>query len=407
MRVSPAADAAPGDHLVAVSVEHRGQTVRDLVQVRVAGPVLNPGGIDVHIDTLALALRPGERDTVRVELASTYRSPLDATLELLGPVDTWPLLPQWTVPVRLDGDDRRTVELPVVVPAGASRGTGGCGPAVRAPARSAYSATIPLPVNPWPTRRRARRRDAVRTASGPDRRLGGRRAGPGRGRRGRGGPAARRPARPTGCRPPAPPTRASSAAGSPSGSCSAACWSTRPPPAASPPASTAPGRRRAGRARPPPTCSPPRPRPARCSRPSPPTRPRPRCGPTTPPTPTGTPAGERWLARQAFAPTPDALVLGPPTELDPATLVPELRGRPNGPVHSGLGWHRLVVDAVRPAGPVPYEQVRPEIEAELTARATQLAFARWLDEAAAGRIRLAPGFEHPADPRQPDATHRH
>ena len=116
---------------------------------------------------------------------------------------------------------------------------------------------------------------------------------------------------------------------------------------------------------------------------------------------------ERWLARQAFAPTPDALVLGPPTELDPATLVPELRGRPDGPVHSGLGWHRLVVDAVLPAGPIPYEQARAEIEAELTSRATQRAFARWLDRAAAARIRLAPGFEHPADPRQPDATHRH
>jgi [acyl-carrier-protein] S-malonyltransferase len=117
--------------------------------------------------------------------------------------------------------------------------------------------------------------------------------------------------------------------------------------------------------------------------------------------------GERWLAREAFAPTPDALVLGPPTELDPATLVPELRGRPTGPVHSGLGWHRLEVDAVLPAGPVPYEQVRPEIEVELAARATQHAFARWLDESAARRITLAPGFEHPADPRQPDATHRH
>jgi hypothetical protein len=117
--------------------------------------------------------------------------------------------------------------------------------------------------------------------------------------------------------------------------------------------------------------------------------------------------GERWLARQAFAPSPDPLVLGPPVELDPATLVPELRGRPTGPVHSGLGWHRLVVDAVLPAGPVPYEQVRPAIEAELAARATQLAFARWLDGAAGRRIHLAPGFEHPADPRQPDASHRH
>ena len=116
---------------------------------------------------------------------------------------------------------------------------------------------------------------------------------------------------------------------------------------------------------------------------------------------------ERWLARQAFAPSADALGLGPPTEVDPATLVPELRTRPSGPVHSGLGWHLLVVDAVLPAGPLPYEQVRADIAAELADRARQLAFARWLGEAAARRIRLAPGFEHPADPRQPDATHRH
>jgi [acyl-carrier-protein] S-malonyltransferase len=117
--------------------------------------------------------------------------------------------------------------------------------------------------------------------------------------------------------------------------------------------------------------------------------------------------GERWLARQAFAPTPDALVLGPAAELDPATLVPQLRTRPDGPVHSGLGWHLLVVDAVLPAGPVPYRRVRDSIAAELGERRRQLAFARWLDAAAARRIRLAPGFEHPADPRQPDATHRH
>jgi alpha-mannosidase len=122
VRVAPAADAVPGDHLVAVSIEHRGQTVRDLVQVRIPGPVANAGGIDAHVDTMALALRPGERDLVRVEVASSFRSPLDATLELLGPVDTWPLVPQWTVPVRLDGDDRRTVELPVEVPAGAEPG---------------------------------------------------------------------------------------------------------------------------------------------------------------------------------------------------------------------------------------------------------------------------------------------
>jgi len=116
---------------------------------------------------------------------------------------------------------------------------------------------------------------------------------------------------------------------------------------------------------------------------------------------------ERWLVRQAFGPSPAELPLSPPYEVDPATLVPALRSRPDGPVESSLGWHLLVVDEVRPAGPIPYGQVRPAIEAELGARKAQLAFARWLDRALATRVRLAEGYEHPADPRQPDATHRH
>lgn len=116
---------------------------------------------------------------------------------------------------------------------------------------------------------------------------------------------------------------------------------------------------------------------------------------------------ERWLVRQAFGPTPADLPLSRPYEVDPATLVPPLRSRPDGPVESGLGWHRLVVDEVRPAGPIPYEEVRPAIAAELGARRAQLALARWLGAALADRVRLAEGYEHPADPRQPDATHRH
>lgn len=116
---------------------------------------------------------------------------------------------------------------------------------------------------------------------------------------------------------------------------------------------------------------------------------------------------ERWLVRQAFGPSPAELPLSPPYEVDPVTLVPPLRSRPAGPVESGLGWHLLVVDEVRPAGPIPYEAVRPAIETELGDRRTQLAFGRWLDLALAERVRLAPGYEHPADPRQPDATHRH
>ena len=35
------------------------------------------------------------------------------------------------------------------------------------------------------------------------------------------------------------------------------------------------------------------------------------------------------------------------------------------------------------------------------------AFRLWLDARCAELVELAPGYEHPGDPRQPDNTHRH
>jgi [acyl-carrier-protein] S-malonyltransferase len=39
--------------------------------------------------------------------------------------------------------------------------------------------------------------------------------------------------------------------------------------------------------------------------------------------------------------------------------------------------------------------------------ARRRAFRVWLDARRAALVRLAPGYEHPGDPRQPDNTHRH
>jgi len=58
-------------------------------------------------------------------------------------------------------------------------------------------------------------------------------------------------------------------------------------------------------------------------------------------------------------------------------------------------------------GHLPYPRARTLVEAAVVEHRRQRTFARWLDAQAASRIRLAPGYEHPADPRQPDATHRH
>ena len=43
----------------------------------------------------------------------------------------------------------------------------------------------------------------------------------------------------------------------------------------------------------------------------------------------------------------------------------------------------------------------------LRGAARRRAFRLWLDQRRAALVRLAPGYEHPGDPRQPDNTHRH
>lgn len=57
--------------------------------------------------------------------------------------------------------------------------------------------------------------------------------------------------------------------------------------------------------------------------------------------------------------------------------------------------------------PPSLQQVRPAITAHLRDAARRRVFCRWLDMRRADLVELAPGFEHPGDPRQPDNTHRH
>jgi [acyl-carrier-protein] S-malonyltransferase len=78
-----------------------------------------------------------------------------------------------------------------------------------------------------------------------------------------------------------------------------------------------------------------------------------------------------------------------------------------GPVRDPLGTHTVVVEEVRPARVRPLAEVRDEITAHLVAGARRRAFTAWLDRHAAVDVALAPGFEHPGDPGQPDNTHRH
>jgi [acyl-carrier-protein] S-malonyltransferase len=51
--------------------------------------------------------------------------------------------------------------------------------------------------------------------------------------------------------------------------------------------------------------------------------------------------------------------------------------------------------------------VRPLIVAHLRGAARRRRFRIWLDQRRADLVWLAPGYEHPGDPRQPDNTHKH
>ena len=54
-----------------------------------------------------------------------------------------------------------------------------------------------------------------------------------------------------------------------------------------------------------------------------------------------------------------------------------------------------------------FGDVRERIRAHLLGAAQRRTFRRWLDERRAALVWLAPGYEHPGDPRQPDNTHKH
>lgn len=56
---------------------------------------------------------------------------------------------------------------------------------------------------------------------------------------------------------------------------------------------------------------------------------------------------------------------------------------------------------------IAFPDARDGIAADLRAAAADRAFSRWLEQRLATEVVLAPGFEHPADPRHGDATHRH
>jgi len=107
---------------------------------------------------------------------------------------------------------------------------------------------------------------------------------------------------------------------------------------------------------------------------------------------------EQPLARALFVRVTAAVRI-PDAEVESYHARNLLRFAP--PVPGPGGWS--TAPTVAPA----LDEVRPQITAHLLGSARRRAFRHWLDARRAESVHLAPGYEHPGDPRQPDHVHRH
>ncbi|MFG1825634.1 peptidylprolyl isomerase [Microbispora bryophytorum] len=109
----------------------------------------------------------------------------------------------------------------------------------------------------------------------------------------------------------------------------------------------------------------------------------------------------RWVV--PFGPVRRGQVAGP---MEDAVFAAR-EGETVGPVEGPGGPWTLVVERIEASRREPYAAVRERLRAELAKENGERAFARWLDARHADSVVLTPGHEHPADPAQPDADHRH
>ncbi|TXI36642.1 MAG: malonyl CoA-ACP transacylase [Mycobacterium sp.] len=128
---------------------------------------------------------------------------------------------------------------------------------------------------------------------------------------------------------------------------------------------------------------------------------------------------ERVVAREA-----EVLGVRPEDAPTESEVLPDLTARLEiGSVAAGVladpvaraVFARVTADVdVDPAAVADYHRRNPgrfssdeALADHLRGAARRRAFRLWLDQRRAALVQLAPGYEHPGDPRQPDNIHRH
>jgi hypothetical protein len=82
-------------------------------------------------------------------------------------------------------------------------------------------------------------------------------------------------------------------------------------------------------------------------------------------------------------------------------------GQVVGPIRTEHGWHVARVEAISDPTPIPFEEARRAIAADLLAEARIRAFEGWLEDRRTALAVVDPDYEHPADPAHGAAIHRH
>lgn len=95
-----------------------------------------------------------------------------------------------------------------------------------------------------------------------------------------------------------------------------------------------------------------------------------------------------------------------PTAVDEAVFAASV-GAVLDPVRSELGWHLVRVEAVHEPEEPDADRLRGLAVAELAPAARRRHYRSWLDGRRSAALRVSPGYEHPADPGQPDHLHQH
>jgi len=126
---------------------------------------------------------------------------------------------------------------------------------------------------------------------------------------------------------------------------------------------------------------------------------------------------ERVVAREAAGldpidppPTEDDLMRDTLARLELGSIAAATLAAPEARAMFAHVTAAVVIDAADVAdyhARNPDRMPESDIAAHLRASARRRAYRRWLDARCAEVVELAPGYEHPGDPRQPDNTHTH